>query len=189
VVGPPDEPGPGATKAGDREIEGHTLLVTGHRPPELGGYGETPTAIALRARLAEIFRAKLELNPDLVVVTALGLGAEMLAAEAAEASGVPFVAVLAHPGIDDPWPEETRRRFRRLVGVASDVITLSHRTPENRPRAAASYARRDAWLRRNADEAVVVWNGTDALVGKAYRSVVDVVGEDEVWLLDPDSVS
>jgi hypothetical protein len=188
TAGPPDETGSRAGTAGVREIGGHTLLVTGHRPPELGGYGETPTAAALRSRLKQIFLAKSELHPDLVVVTALGLGAEMLAAEAASEAPVPFVAVLAHPGIDDPWPDETKRRFSRLKGDASDVITLSSRPPESRQRAAASFARRDAWLRRNADEALVVWNGTDALVGKAYRSVVEVVGEDDVWLLDPSSL-
>jgi ribonuclease HI/uncharacterized phage-like protein YoqJ len=184
-LGRADEPGPGAGMAGDREIEGHTLLVMGHRPPELGGYGETPTAVAVRHRLAAIMMAKQSMLPDLVVVTGLALGAETLAAEAAASAGVPYVVVLAHPGQDDPWPPESRRRFATLRMGARDVVTLSRHTPATRQRAAASFNRRDAWLRRNADEAVVVWDGAETYVGRTVRSLRQELGEENVWTVDP----
>jgi hypothetical protein len=45
-------------------------------------------------------------------------------------------------------------------------------------------ARRDAWLARHVQEAVVVWDGDDARLGRLHRSLEDHLGAD-VWLLDP----
>lgn len=184
-LGEADAPGRGATRAADREIEGHALLVIGHRPPELGGYGETSTTKALRHKLAAIFDAKAEMHPDLVVVTGMGLGAETVAAEAAALTGVPYVAVLSHPGQEDPWPDQSKRIFRHLLDGARDVVTLQHKAPATRQLAAAAFARRDAWSRRNADEAVAVWDGREQYVGRAVRSLHEAVGEDNVWIIDP----
>ncbi|HEX2064036.1 MAG TPA: ribonuclease H, partial [Acidimicrobiales bacterium] len=85
-VGLPQDLGPGdvPSRRGDdpRVPAGHRLVVSGHRPPALGGYDANPVADGVRARLAEILEAKLQLHPDLVVLTGLGLGAEQLGAEA-----------------------------------------------------------------------------------------------------------
>src|SRR5207248_5502688 len=61
---------------------GRLVAVLGHRPPELGGYGENPVAAGVRDRLAEILAAKKEMHSDLWLLTGLLLGAEQLAAEA-----------------------------------------------------------------------------------------------------------
>ena len=42
----------------------------------------------MRRRLIEVLRAKLEMHSDIQVLTGLGLGAEMLAAEAASATAI-----------------------------------------------------------------------------------------------------
>jgi hypothetical protein len=47
--------------------------------------------------------------------------------------------------------------------------------------------RRDAWLARHSDEAILVWDGQDARLGRLHRSLVDHLGED-VWVLDPREV-
>jgi ribonuclease HI len=185
---PPADPGPRGPRAKTRpspEVEGHALLVVGHRPPELGGYEDNPTARALGDKLASVIAAKKQLNPDLVVVTGLSLGTETLAAEAARAVDVPYVAVLAHPGQERPWPAAATRRFLELRNGAREVKTLQSATPDTKPKLAGSYALRDGWLRRNADEAIAVWNGQDPLVGKTVRSLRDELGEENVWVIDP----
>ena len=91
----PDRPLPGSARVGNDPTEGHLVAIAGHRPPELGGYQENPISLGVRRKLIDILRAKKELHPDLAVATGLGLGAEMLGAEAAAAAGVPYVAVLA----------------------------------------------------------------------------------------------
>ena len=52
------------------------------------------------------------------------------------------------------------------------------------PQAGAALARRDAWLARNVDEALVVWDGKDPGLGRLVRTLEDRLGED-VWIVDP----
>jgi len=164
---------------------GRRIVVVGHRPPGLGGYDDNLMADGVRRRLAEILGAKAQMHEDLVVLTGLGLGAEQLAAEAAQESGVPFVAVLPYPDPDSVWPAASRARFRDLLDNASGVVVLQAKAPTSRQQAGGALARRDAWLARHADEAVAVWDGEDAAVGKQVRSMQDAIGESDVWLLNP----
>ncbi len=164
---------------------GHRLLFTGHRPPELGGYDATETHDRLLDHLTDIVRAKGVMHDDLTVISGMGLGTETLGVEAAVRVGVDYIPVLAFPGMEEPWPRKTRDRFRRLIGGATEVITLDRSKPETKQKLVASYARRDAWLRQQADEAVVVWDGKDGYLAKTVRSITDEVGEENVWVVDP----
>jgi len=162
-------------------------VVFGHRPTELGGYGENPVADAVRAQMVKILAAKAVMHDDLVVVSGLRLGAEMLGAEAAAEAEVPLVAVLPYPRPESVWPEESRARFRALRDGAREVITLEKKEPTSKQKAGAALARRDAWQARNAAEALLVWDGTDPALGKLSRSLEDHLGDD-VWILDPTAV-
>ena len=164
---------------------GHHLVVAGLRPPDLGGYDANPVAERVRNQLTEILQAKAKLNADLVVLSGLGLGAEQLGAEAALDAGVPFVAVLAFPDPDTVWAAASRTRFRALLDQAAAVVVLEPDTPRSKQRAAASITRRDAWLTRQAEEAVVVWDGREERVGKLVRSLTVQLGEEEVWVVEP----
>lgn len=186
-VGPPDVAGRQRRRPTDGPL-GHLLMITGHRPPELGGYDESELSRTVRDHLIDILIAKRRLHPDLKVMSGLGLGAETLGAEAARDASVPLVAVLAFPRIDDRWPDESRRRFRALVDAAEETITLQTVQPDSTAKAAAAFKRRDAWLARHADEAVVVWDGEDSLVGRLVRSLQDELGEEEVWVVSPAEV-
>ncbi len=134
--------------------------------------------------MADIIAAKSELEADLVVASGLGLGAEMLGAEAALEVGAPLAVVLAYPEPQAVWPAASRRRFEGLVDRASQVVLLQKRTPASKQQAGAALARRDAWLARQAAEAVVVWDRTDDALGRLFRSFEDRLGED-VWVVDP----
>lgn len=166
---------------------GHLLVVAGHRPPQLGGYGPNPVAERVRTKLAEILGAKRELHPDLVVLTGLGLGAEQLGAEAATDASVPYVAVLPFPAQEHVWPEPARRRYGELLEGAGATVLLQAAPPRSKQQAGGALARRDAWLARHADEAVVIWDQEDAGVGRLARSLQDAMGETEVWILAPDA--
>ena len=197
-VGPPDGPGrlavvtaaSGATSspAAGPAYEGHGIVVFGHRPTELGGYDANPIADAVRAQMVKILAAKAEMFDDLVVVSGLRLGAEMLGGEAAVEVGVPLVAVLPYPRPESVWPEASRVRFRQLTDAARDVITLEKKEPTSKQKAGAALARRDAWLARNAAEALLVWDGVDPALGKLSRSLEDHLGDD-VWIVDPTAVA
>ena len=184
-LGPADSPSGRPAPSGPALPEGRRVMVGGVRPPALGGYEANPVAADARRRLAEVLSAKSVLHPDLLVLTGLGLGAEQLAAEAAVDAGVPYVAVLAFPEQEAVWPDESRRRYAELLAGAQSVVTLDRQPPANKLRAGASLARRDAWLARQAAEAVVVWDGEDDRVGKLVRSLVVALGEEEVWVVEP----
>jgi ribonuclease HI/uncharacterized phage-like protein YoqJ len=168
-----------------RVPDGRRVVVGGHRPTELGGYDENPVSSGVRKKLAEILAAKKELHPDLVVMSGVGLGAEQLGVEAAASVGVPYVAVLPYPSPDSMWPAPSRERFSSLVEGADRVVLLQAKSPETKQKAGAALARRDAWLARHADEALVVWDGSDAIVGRLVRSMRDHVGEEDVWVVEP----
>jgi ribonuclease HI len=184
-LGPPDTVGRPAAPAGEPAVAGHALAVLGHRPTELGGYDANPVADHVLRTLTEIVRAKRALHADLVVVTGLRLGAEMLGAQAAIDAGVPFVVVLPYPDPQSVWPRASQERFAVLRDAARDVITLQLKAPETKQKVGAALARRDAWIARNTAEAVLVWDRDDAALGKLHRSLVDHVGEENVWLLEP----
>lgn len=184
-VGPPDTPKVRRAASSEDLPDGHKLVVVGHRPPELGGYGDTPAARAVRRKLVDVIAAIRSLHPDLVVLSAMNLGSETLAMEAADEVAVPFVPVLAYPDFESVWALDSQQTFRRLLSAAERVVTLQRKSPENRQQAGAAAARRDAWLRRHADQAVVVWSGDDGPIGKQVRSLRDELGEDNVWVIDP----
>jgi ribonuclease HI len=117
-------------------------------------------------KVAEVLAAKRQLYPDLVVMTGLSWGVA-----AAQAAGVSHVMVL-------PFP------MRELPPDSGQVV-LQVASPETTQKAAAAYSRRDAWLARHADEAIVVWDGDDQFVGKLVRSLQDHLGEEDVWVLTP----
>lgn len=166
--------------------QGYLIAVVGHRPPELGGYGENPVSLSVRRRMIDILRAKKEMHPGLAVATGLGLGTEMLGAEAAAAAGVPFVAVLAFEGLDGKWPQATRRRFRELLGDARATVIVSDEAPKSGPEFGKAMGRRDDWLARHASEAIVVRRSDDRTLGDLHRKLERTLGDDEVWVLEPD---
>lgn len=184
VGAPGTGPGEGQGVSYQGGVRGHALLVVGHQPPELGGYDPNPVADAVRRRLRDIIVAKAELEPDLVLVSGLRLGAEQLGAEAALDAGVPFVAILPYPEPDARWPSQQRRRFAALLDSARDVLVLQKAKPSTTQQAAAALARRDGWLARHAAEALLVWDGDDARLGKLHRSLCDHLGDD-VWVVNP----
>jgi ribonuclease HI/uncharacterized phage-like protein YoqJ len=182
VIGPADVVG-AATDRGERDPRlppGHLVGVFGLRPPELGGWDANPVSDAVSRRLQEILAAKARMHDDLVVVSGLRLGAEMLGAEAAVAEGLPLVVVLPFPDADAPWPEAARRRFTQLREAASEQVLLERKVPDSKAKVAGSLRRRDAWFARNLDEAVVVWDGDEPFVGRLIGTLRDHLGDD-VW--------
>jgi hypothetical protein len=191
VLGPGDRPcrqqsgAEAYPPSGQPVPEGHRVVLTGLKPPQLGGYDDNPLAAGVRTRLTEILGAKKQLHPDIIVLTGLSLGAEQLGAEAAAVAGVPYVAVLAFPGMDQVWSAAGRQRFAQLLEGAQATIVLQSKKPQSKQAAGGALARRDAWLARYAVEAVVVWDGVDAAVGRTVRALQDHVGEEAVWVLEP----
>jgi uncharacterized phage-like protein YoqJ len=161
------------------------VLVTGLRPPELGGYGRNLTWESVRSKLVQALEHLSTQHDDVVVVSGMGLGTEQLAAEAALDVGVPFVAVPAHRNVERVWPPESRARYRELVEQALAEVVFDDRQPTSKQQAGGMASRRDAWLARQAAEAIVVHDGEDERTEKTLAGLVMQLGEDNVLQLRP----
>jgi ribonuclease HI/uncharacterized phage-like protein YoqJ len=166
--------------------DGHLILVVGHKPPELGGYGPNEIADKVKTKLAEIIAAKAELNDDVKVVTGLSLGAEQLAAEAALQTNTPFVAVLPYPEQESVWPAASQNRYRDLLEQADAEVLLQSQSPTSKQAAGGALNRRNAWLSDHVDEAIVVWNGRDANLERFVHTLQEKLAEENVWIVSPD---
>ncbi len=184
-LGAADEvPGKAKAVASNAAPAGYRVVVLGHRPPDLGGYGDNPIAVAVRERMTEILRGVARVHPDLVVLTGLGLGAEQLGAEAAAGAGVPYVAVLPFPEPDKIWPATSRATFRLLADAAHETIVISPKEPATKQAAGMAIGKRNAWLIAQAEAAVVVWDGTDRTVRDDVRALERRI-PDDVWVVAP----
>ena len=174
-----------ATVAAGRPYAGHAVLVVGHRPPVVDLDGDPEATGELLDSLLGVLVEREREHPDLVVITGLRQGAEQLAAEAAVGAGVPYVAVLPWPDPAGAWSEEARARFVELAEEADHLVLLQEDVPDTRQGQVAAMARRDDWLARNVDAAVVVWDGEDEAVGRHQRTLVDHLGPDAVTVVPP----
>lgn len=174
------------TSASASELDGieRKIAIVGHRPPEIGGYGKNPVADGLRRHMKEIFLAKASMYDGVVALTGLQLGTETLGAEAAIDAGIGFIAVLAFPDPSARWPKPAQQHFDDLIDQAIDVVILDKDVPTTGAQVAKSFGRRDRWLQRNADEAVVVWDGGRNGIEKQLRAFEQALGDD-VWRLEP----
>lgn len=187
-LGPADRPGARSPRHGNSKleaIEGWKVVVFGHRPTELGGYApDNPKAIRVKDRMREILEGLRLLHPDLVVLTGLGLGAEMLGAEAANEASVAYVAVLAHPDPDSPWPELTRARYRRLLSGAAASLTMTAKAPRTKQDAGKASGVRNIALVSAAQGAIVVWDGTERQLATTVNSLEKRIADD-MWIISP----
>jgi len=203
-LGEADEPGstgPGDRTAGDRTVgdraaagswrpSGRCVAILGMQPgadsAASGGPRDNSCGTrsgVTRRRLVEILAAKKELDDDLVVLTGLRRGAETLGAEAAVESGVPYVVVLPYPNPAVKWPAADRNHFAAMLEAASNVVCLQRKVPTSAKKAGEALKRRNAWLRTVADEALIVWDGSDRRVGRVVSAFERVMPED-VWIVD-----
>jgi len=134
--------------------------------------------------MIEILRGLVEVHPDLVVLTGLGLGAEQLGAEAAAAADVPYVAVLPFPDPDTVWPAPSRATFRLLADAARATLVLTTKAPASKQAAGAAIGKRNSWLTAHADAALVVWDGSERTVRDEVKALERRI-PDDVWIIPP----
>ena len=164
--------------------EGHLLVAVGLGPDGLGGWDQNPTADDVRRRLTEWIDAQAQIHPDLVVVTGLRPGAELLAAEAAIRADVPYAAVIAFPDQDRNLTTAARSRFVDLKGRAVRVIAFEKKSPADSDAFRKAMARRDTWLANAADQAVLVWDEQDNRLDRLHTELDKVLG-DNLLVLRP----
>lgn len=175
---PPTEQRAERRRRDGRIPEGHLLVVMGLGPDGLGGWEVNPVANDVRRRLTEWIEAQAQVHPDLLVVSGLRPGAELLGAEAAIRAGVPYAAVVAFPRQDRNLSPSSRARFADLAGRAARAITFEKKAPADNDAFRKAMARRDTWLVNVADQAVLVWDERDNRLDRLHSGLEKALGDD-----------
>lgn len=168
---PPEEQRAERRRRDPRIPDGHLLLVVGLTPDALGGWEANPTADRVRERLRDLIAGHAALQPDLVVLTGLRPGAELLGAEAAIRADVPYVAVLGFPDQERNLSPASKARFADLRSRAREVVQLERKSPADADAFRGAMRRRDVWMCTVADEAVLVWDERDDRLDRLYADL------------------
>ncbi len=152
-----------------------TICGTGHRPDKLGGYSKD----VLRA-LITLADAWLAANAPEKVISGVALGWDTALAIASLRRGIPTHAYTPCPGQDSRWPEESRRRYRKILGKCESVLTAC---PKGYT--ASCMQRRNELMVDDADLVLALWSGapggTRNCVGYAREKGVKVENLWEAW--------
>ena len=166
--------------ADGRVPEGFLMVVAGQRSGRLAA---SEAGAVVRAELERVIGGWAEMHDDLVVLTGLRAGAEELGAAAAAAAGVPYVVVLPYPDPTAGWPERERARFQAACAAARSVVTLEKQRPADVEGRRKALTRRDGWLRKVSDAAIVLTDGHYPEAEVALHRFEQALGE-SVWRLD-----
>lgn len=145
------------------------LMVTGHRPTKLGGYGDEAFN-----RLVRVAGAQLRaLKPD-VVLTGMALGWDQAVATACAMLGIPYHAYVPFTGQERLWPLSSRQRYHRLLQGASKVIPVSQEVPTTKGHAAGLLLDRNVAMVEDASECLALWDGTGGGTAHAVKECRDL---------------
>lgn len=130
---------------------------TGHRPEKLGGYDREAHKLLVNVAI----RALKECGAT-EVITGMALGWDQALAEAAIAVGIPFVAAIPFQGQERRWPDESRKKYHRILSHAADLVVVSEGEY-----AAWKLHRRNEWMVDHASAVLAMWDETSFTGGTA----------------------
>lgn len=144
------------------------VMVTGHRPPKLGGWAEgNPTEMWVRRNLRTVLE-RLQVKHEFIKgYSGMALGTDQWFAEVCNDLYIPWVAALPFVGQDSKWPAARQEHFAHLLTTACNVVRLDE----------GSYApgkmhARNQWLVDHGEVAIAVWNGSGGGTGDCVQRIV-----------------
>lgn len=145
-------------------------MVTGHRPPKLGGY-QTPNPIEqwVRSSLRTILERLKTRHEDLHAVTGMALGVDTIFAEVCLELGIPFTAAVPFQGQESRWPGESQDKYRMLLKQAAKVIVVDEIPAYHSDHFAGKMACRNKWMVDHSEMTIAVWDGSDGGTANAVR--------------------
>lgn len=129
------------------------IAGTGHRPDKLGGYSERIHKI-----LIDLAEAALEDYKPEMVISGMALGWDQALAQASINLGIPFTAAIPFQGHPLKWPEESQKRYSKILDKAENIVILS--TSYN----PGVMQKRNVWMvdqLSSDDMLLALWDGSD----------------------------
>jgi hypothetical protein len=154
------------------------IMITGHRPPKLGGYDATDMHTRTRDAIQRAILMAITAEDgtaiytgdasDHTFITGMAQGSDWLGAEAALSLGMPVHAYIPCPQQPDPWPKKAQDQWGVLLNRCARVTEVS---PE--------YTRtclqdRNIAMVTASDHMIAVWNGTGGGTRNAIQFAMDL---------------
>lgn len=138
------------------------VMVTGHRPPGIGGYQTpNPTEQWVRSTLRSILEGLKNRHPDLEGVTGMALGVDTIFAEVCIDLEIPFIAAVPFAGQERRWPEESQVRYNTLLKAAKQVVIVDEIKSYHSDRFGGKMHLRNKWMVDHSKLTIAVWDGSD----------------------------
>lgn len=145
-----------------------SLFVTGHRPPDLGGWDEdNDTAKATKIWLWNVvMRAYNQGKRNFI--SGLATGTDIWFAEAVVAlkeqfHDIKLIVAIPYPSQSERWADFNKKRWERLVNEADAMHIINPDPAENSPKFIwVKYLHgRNQWMVDNGTTGCAVWNGKE----------------------------
>lgn len=140
--------------------EQYIYAGTGHRPEELGGYGEDASE-----KLTDFAICILPLWQPSKLISGVALGWDQALARACSLLGKPWIAAVPFEGQESIWPETAQIAYRELLSKASEIVIVCE----------GGYApwkmeKRNEWMvDRAVSGMLALWNGVQT--GGTYNCI------------------
>lgn len=135
----------------------NTMVVTGHRPPKIGGY-QNETAIRRLARSMNELLVKVQ--PD-EGMSGFALGVDQIFAGECIKLGVPLIAAIPFRDQFQRWPSSSQDHYHWLLSKAAKIIYVD-KLADFPSLATSSYAKvlnaRNIYMVDHGTSAAVYWN-------------------------------
>lgn len=155
------------------------VMVTGHRPPRIGGYRTpNPTEQWVRQTLDALLRGYQRQLGEFEALSGMALGSDTIFAEVALKLGIPVHAAVPFEGQESQWPERSQQHYQQLL---HQCVSVRHICEPGY--AAWKMLKRDAYMVEQAQHAIAVWDGGSGGTGHTVRLLREA-GTPTVWL-DP----
>jgi len=143
------------------------VMVTGHRPPKVGGYRTpNPTEQWVRSSLRTVLKGLQTRHEDLSAVTGMALGADTIFAEVCLELDIPYTAAVPFKGQESRWPEESQIRYWTLLKQAERIVIVDEIPAYHSDHFGGKLHCRNKWMIDHSDMTVAVWDGSDG--GTSY---------------------
>jgi uncharacterized phage-like protein YoqJ len=149
----------------------YLVMVTGHRPQKLGGFGQA--GLARQARIKELLLGALIVlqheHKNIVGISGMAIGVDQLFAEACLMAGIPYLAYVPCLGQDSKWSPETKTHYQELLTKA--VVQPLQKTLAMGAYSGRAMNQRNTIMVRDADYAIAVWDGRSGGTGNCVNDI------------------
>jgi uncharacterized phage-like protein YoqJ len=142
------------------------VMVSGHRPHMLGGYGEISPELEWACGRAEFTLQHLRqyaANRGVVLLSGMALGVDQILAAAALRHNIALHAVVPFVGQDEKWGYTAKQQYTAILGAAWKVTVLRQQAPRSKGQAVQWLQERNAWMAQYVAKrhgcGITVWNG------------------------------